>query len=361
MTAPDGLRSRSCAAALLQWYAGAARALPWRSRPDPYRVLLSELMLQQTRVQTALPHFERFVARWPTLESLAGASEADVVEQWAGLGYYRRARMLHRCARAAVELGGLPEDPASLRALPGIGPYTAGAVASIAFGLAEPAIDGNVERVLARLEAIEDDPKRAGRPAVERTARALLEHRPGEADPGALNQALMELGALVCLPRSPRCPECPVQDHCRAQQIGRVEALPVRRPRAAPVAISGSAGVLSRGGAVLLGRRRPEGLLGGLWEPPRVDATTDPAGVVELLGALGARARVRGVAGEVTHRFTHRLLTCTVYDVEGQGTDLRPARAYDRVAWVAAERAPGLSGLARKVLATAGTVGPCPR
>ena len=351
MSAPTA-DDRALVHALLDWYARVARPLPWRVDPTPYRVLLSEFMCQQTRVETALPYFERFLARWPRLEDLAAADEAEVVEAWAGLGYYRRARNLHRCARAAVARGGLPSDAEALQALPGIGPYTAGAVASIAWGRRVPLVDGNVERVLGRMLALGHDPRRSpGRRIVWDRARAL--HDANDGHPGDLNQALMELGATACAPRSPRCGDCPAAAWCRARALGRPEDHPPRAPRAAPREIEAVAGLLRAGDRVLLGRRRPGGLLGGLWEPIRADLDGDePRAALEAAFAeVGLRAAPHRDLGAVLHVFTHRRLTCRVWEVRGGG-EPRPGGPYDDVRFARPDEV-GLSGLASRLLEAA--------
>jgi A/G-specific adenine glycosylase len=212
--------------ALLDWYRANRRDLPWRATRDPYAIWISEAMLQQTRVETAIPYYERFLARFPDLQTLADADSDDVLGVWAGLGYYSRARNLHAAARIVVDehAGELPDDAEALRSLPGVGRYTAGAVASIAFDRPEPVVDGNVSRVFARLRGIRDDVRKAA------TVRRLWEEAAALVrgpHPGDLNQALMELGARVCTPRAPRCPVCPVAHHCEAQRGGDAEALPV--------------------------------------------------------------------------------------------------------------------------------------
>lgn len=337
---------------LVDWYRAEARDLPWRRDPTPYKVLLSELMLQQTRVETALPYFQRFLARWPALEDLAAAEEHEVVEAWAGLGYYRRARHLHQCARAAVAQGGLPADLSALRQLPGVGPYTAGAIGSIAFGLRVPLVDGNVERVLCRLDGLELDPRgKAGRAALWARAGALQAAHQGH--PGDLNQALMELGARLCTPRSPFCGRCPLRRGCVAREAGTAESLPRKAPRQPPTPCSGIAGLLHQGDRVLLGRRAPGGLLGGLWEPLRADVVDGETAVTRLTAtfrACGLEVEVGPTLGDVVHVFTHRRLTCALHPVALLEGDARPGGVYDRVRWVRTGEATGLSGLARKLL-----------
>lgn len=248
---------------LLAFYDARARDLPWRRDTDPYRVWVSEVMLQQTRVETVVPYYERWLERFPTLDALAEAPIDDVLHAWAGLGYYRRAHNLHRAARAVRERhhGELPEDPDALRDLPGIGDYTAGAIASIAFGRPEPAVDGNVRRVLSRLH----DLPGPGAAELRRLAAALVpEDRPGD-----FNQALMEFGATVCTPRAPRCEACPLAEHCRARAAGTQLERPLpKRSKPLPEDDVGTAVVVAPDGALLLVRRPDEGLLAGLWEFP---------------------------------------------------------------------------------------------
>lgn len=305
--------------ALTGWYRGEARSLPWRSEPTPYHVLLSELMCQQTRVETALPYFERFRTRWPTLEHLAAASEEEVLEAWAGLGYYSRARRLLEAARAAVARGGLPDEVDGLLALPGIGPYTAGAIASIAFGRPVEAVDGNVDRVLGRWHAV-DEPVDA--PAGKRRIRALAAalHADRSIVPGDLNQALMELGARVCKPRSPSCDLCPVRVGCAAAASGDPTAWPRKRPKKPARKITGVAGVLVGSEGPFLVRREGRGLLGGLWTPPVVldTAPDDREALVRSFAAAGVVLDQTAPLADVRHVFSHRDLTARVYMVRGR-------------------------------------------
>jgi len=342
---------------LVTWFEANARVLPWRSNPTPYAVLLSELMLQQTRVDTALPFFERFLHRWPDLRSLAAATEEEVVREWAGLGYYHRARNLHRAAQQCPN--GLPQTLKGLRELPGVGEYTAGAIASIAFGIPAPAIDGNVERVMSRARGLRSNPRTAaGRRQIHEEVTAILCHGP----PSTINQGLMELGALVCKPRRPLCKTCPWQEGCVVHHQGDPESLPIRAPRRPPKPIFGVAGILRRGDAVLLGRR-PPGLLGGMWEP--IGALTDPQDppIPELQAAFarcGLDVEVLEALGTVVHVFSHRRLTLRVFRVSEPQNGEPRAGEYTEVRAVALEphhlqrghRAPiALSALARKALA----------
>lgn len=339
---------------LLGWYESCRRDLPWRRTRDPYAIWVSEIMLQQTRVETVIPYYERFLSRFPDVVALADAAVDDVLALWSGLGYYRRARLLHRGAAAVASAGGVvPESREALLAVPGIGRYTAGAVASIAYGEPVGLVDGNVARVYARLFALEDDMRRpAGLRRVERLADELVAAR----DPGAWNQALMELGATVCTPRAPRCHACPVSASCRARAEGRAERLPVLTPKAAPVATRVQALVATHGDRVLLARRTPDRPFGGLWEPPSAEGTTKARAA--LAAGLGV-ARVRRV-GRVEHVLTHRRLTVDV--LRGELAPLPGALAapegYDAVRLVSAAELPGLgvATLARKVLAAAGVL-----
>jgi A/G-specific adenine glycosylase len=290
--------------ALLAHYDDHRRRLPWRGETDPYRILVSEVMLQQTRVETVVDYYDAWLERFPSLETLASADADAVLEAWEGLGYYRRARNLHRTARLVRERpdGSLPSNYEQLRGLPGIGEYTAGAVASIAFGQAVPAPDGNVRRVLARLF---DEPE--PRPAwVRDTAAALLDRQ----RPGDWNQALMELGATVCAPRGPRCDVCPVAKWCAARATGTQEARPApsarRQPRRSVFAVA----VLHHEGRVLLRRRPIEGLLGGMWAFPEMEVESAEEvgnGLDRLLDELGlAAAEVEPDSlPSCEHRFTH--------------------------------------------------------
>lgn len=304
-------------------------------------------MLQQTRVDTVRPYFERFLERFPTPLALAEAPEDQVLAAWSGLGYYRRARMLHAGARA-VGRRALPRTRDALLELPGIGPYTAGAIASIAFGERVGLVDGNVARVLARVFGIEDDMRKAGM----KKAAALAEQLVAPEDPGAWNQALMELGATVCAPRNPACDRCPIAGVCRARAEGRVNELPVLSERKKPLAQSMQALVATRGERVLLGRRPSDGLFGGLWEPPTVEGRS-PAKLAAALAVGPLRKK-----GRVVHVLSHRKLTIDVHVAELAG-DALPARAlaptYEALALVSPEEldARGVSTLTRKVLSAA--------
>jgi len=304
-------------AALLAWYFAHARAMPWRSlegQVDPYCVVVSELMLQQTRVDTVKDYFVRWLARWPDWPTLAAADLDEVLAQWTGLGYYNRARNLHRLAQVVVaDLGGrLPADADRLRALPGIGPYTAGAVASIAFGQPVALVDGNVARVLSRWSLVHEEARvGAGSKAVWALAQAALAAPgPARSTPGHWNQALMELGAMVCTPRAAGCGHCPVAAWCEAKAAGLQNEIPAVRVRPQIVAVAAWHAIVCDGrGQVLLGRRPDRGRWAGLWEPPGAEG---PGAADAVVGW----ARRHGIAldsplAPVIHVLTHRRYTAT--------------------------------------------------
>jgi A/G-specific adenine glycosylase len=345
---PARPRINSIRRKLLAWYDVEARDLPWRQTVDPYAIWVSEIMLQQTRVETVLSYYTRFLERFPTVQTLAEASMDDVLKAWEGLGYYRRAHNLHRAAKAMVEAhdGRVPESTTGLRALPGIGPYTAGAIASIAFGLDEPVLDGNVVRVLARLLRIPGDPLRsAARRKLRRTAEVLLPR--GEAS--RFNQALMDLGARVCLPRSPRCHACPVAGHCDAHHTGQEVLYPQKRARravphvdvVAGIVWEGSvdvvAGPLAPGARHLIAKRKEDDMLGGLWEFPggRVEEgeTFEQALVRELREELAIDVEVIGPFMHIDHAYTHFRVTLYVYHCRHAGGEPEAIECADW-AWV---------------------------
>ena len=312
-------------------------------------------MLQQTRVETVIPYYERFLARFPSVQALADAEPDDVTKLWSGLGYYSRARNLQAAARMVVDVfgGALPSEVAALRELPGVGRYTAGAVASIAFDRAAPIVDGNVARVLARLLDLRDDvstPRAQQRLWAEAAALAL------GPTPGDLNQALMELGALVCTPRAPKCLLCPLRELCRAFAAGDPEALPVKKKGAAPRKIEAAAGLIVRGGKLLAVRRPPEGLLGGLWDLPGGELVKREPAQAALERALREKLGLAlvGIAklGALQHQFTHRTLRLHVFRAEAKPGRIA-RREFDAHRWLthAAFAELGLSTLARKALA----------
>lgn len=317
---PPAVEDASLRRALLDFYDGQARDLPWRRSRDAYAIWVSEVMLQQTQVSVVLRYWTPFLARFPTLRDLAEAPLEAVLAQWRGLGYYARARNLHRAAQTMVERHGgrLPASTAALARLPGFGRYTVGAVASIAFGLAEPLVDGNVARVLSRLFLVEGPP---GAPARERALWALASRLVQGERPGDWNQALMELGATVCRVAQPTCLLCPVRTHCRALVLGRVDALPPPRepPHRRPLRLS--VAVARRRGRLLLGRRPARGLFGGLWELPAVevqDGATDEAAREAVADLLGPGTSVQASLGEVRRLLTHRALRLSLFGVEAR-------------------------------------------
>ena len=298
-------------AALLRWYDRAARVLPWRvgpaeraagQRPDPYRVWLSEVMLQQTTVAAVRDYFHRFTARWPDVQALAAAEDADVMAEWAGLGYYARARNLLACARAVAAKGAFPDTAEGLRALPGIGSYTSAAIAAIAFDRPETVVDGNVERVTARVFA-EETPLPRAKPVLARLAARLTPTR----RPGDFAQAMMDLGATVCTPRNPSCGACPLAGFCLAHARGLAADLPRKAPKKPKPTRRGIAYVAIRAdGAPLIETRPPRGLLGGMPGFPGTDWVDDPAPAPPL------PADWRRLEGTVRHTFTHFHLELTV-------------------------------------------------
>ncbi|MFN3690285.1 MAG: A/G-specific adenine glycosylase [Fimbriimonadales bacterium] len=284
--------------ALLDWFAVHRRPTPWRENPDPYRVWVSEVMLQQTQTATVVPYFERFIARFPDVWALANAPLEEVLRYWAGLGYYARARNLHRAAQMIAQNGGqLPTTVDRLRELPGVGAYTAGAIASIAFGQATPVVDGNVTRVLARLLWLKGDLKTA---AAQKQLWYLGEQLVDPLHPGAFNQAIMELGSTVCTPVQPRCGACPVSRFCAAYQRGQPTAVPEPSRRPPTHKVVDVSALIEREGRFLLAQRPTEGLWGGLWEFPR--ATRDGR---ETLETVATRAATRvGVIAEPSRILT---------------------------------------------------------
>ena len=330
---------------LLAWYSEKRRELPWRGLSDPYAVWVSEIMLQQTRVETVIPYYKRWMSRFPTIASLAEASQQEVLAAWEGLGYYSRARNLQRAAQVVMaEHGGeLPLDPHVLRKLPGIGRYTAGAIAAIAFGLDEPALDGNIRRVLARVFNVEL-PARS--PAGERRLWELvsLHLPPGKAS--EYNQALMDLGATVCTRSAPRCPDCPLAPGCQARLLGIQKERPVGQKKTAIPHHTITAAVIVRDGQVLITQRPQHSLLGGLWEFP--GGKTQPgeslAGCLrrEICEELGMAINVQEVFGVYNHAYTHFRVTvhafyCTLPNGDKpqplQVSDLRWVRPPDLVSF----------------------------
>jgi A/G-specific adenine glycosylase len=329
-------------ALLLAWYDRHRRKLPWRppagERADPYRVWLSEIMLQQTGVKTVGPYFEKFLARWPDIDALGRATLDDVLRMWAGLGYYSRARNLHACAVAVRrDLGGVfPDTEEGLRALPGIGPYTAAAIAAIAFDRRTMPVDGNIERVVSRLFAVEESLPKA-KPLIQQLATTLLDAGDGKSRAGDEKsragdeksragdsaQALMDLGSSICTPKKPACALCPLNDDCVSRALGDQETFPRKAAKKTGAQRRGAAFVVTRGDALLVRTRPEKGLLGGMTEVPGSDwlAAQDDKAALKQAPTLKGAARWHRKAGVVTHVFTHFPLELAVY------TATVPARA----------------------------------
>jgi A/G-specific adenine glycosylase len=351
--------------ALDEWYARHARRLPWRVAPedrgrgvlpDPYLVWLSEVMLQQTTIPHAAPYFDAFRVRWPGVGDLAKASWEDVSAAWAGLGYYSRARNLHACAQVVAQRGCFPQDRDGLLALPGVGPYTAAAIAAIAYDAPVAPVDGNIERVMSRVYAIGSDATDAGWRAAKKdiTARAqvLFDALPEGVKPGNIAQAMMDLGATVCTPRKPVCAICPLSKLCAARKAGEQELYPVKAAKKAQPVRYGSAFVAVGGDKVLLVRRPSRGLLGGMVMPP-----TGEWGDVALGGDDAMQGAPAGFkwekVGEVRHVFTHFALTLGVWRGEAGARDRVDGLKQDAL-WVDAEEAlASLPTVGRKAVAMA--------
>ncbi|MBQ9942143.1 MAG: A/G-specific adenine glycosylase [Christensenellaceae bacterium] len=326
------------AEALLGWYAHAARKLPWRENIDPYRTWISEIMLQQTRVEAGIGYYLRFIEALPDAASLAAAEEETVLKLWEGLGYYSRARNLHKAAKIIVgEHGGrMPADFAAVRALPGIGDYTAGAICSIAFGMAVPAVDGNVLRVLSRLLASRED---IAKPAVKKQFEDLLRpvipnHRPGD-----FTQALMELGALICTPKSPSCADCPVRELCLAHREGCACELPVKTPPKGRKVQKRTVFVLTHNHSLALCRRPEKGLLAGMWELPCAEGQLDKKQAQTWLAERGICVNKLTPLGEARHVFSHLEWEMTGFLAEVEHPDGPTEWAYEPWRDIRRERA----------------------
>jgi A/G-specific adenine glycosylase len=333
---PSAARIAGVRDALIEWYAEYRRDLPWRRTGDPYAVWVSEIMLQQTRVAAAIPYFRRWMQQFPTVAALAEAALDDVLKLWEGLGYYSRARNLHRAARQIVRQHGgmLPDTAAGLQTLPGIGRYTAGAIASIAFGLDEPVLDGNVIRVLSRVFRIEADPRKAAtREELWSLARKLIP--PGQAS--ELNQAMMDLGATICLPRNPLCESCPLGRRCHARRAGLQNDLPRKAPRQKTPHYTIAAAVVRKRGRVLIDRRPEDGLLGGLWEFPggkqQHGETPAETAAREVREEVGIRIDVGEEIAVVNHAYSHFRITLHAFEANWVSGRARAIHC-DAVRWV---------------------------
>ncbi len=346
MSTPHTAISRAIGRALLGWYGKHKRDLPWRRSLDPYAVWVSEMMLQQTQVATVIPYFERWMTRFPDVAALARADEGDVLHAWQGLGYYSRARNLKRAAEEIVKLhaGRVPDSVLDLRALPGIGPYSAGAIASIAYGRAEPLVDGNVVRVLARLFARRGDPTRAPlKTQLWDIARTLV---PNEA-PGDFNQALMELGATVCTPRNARCDACPLAAHCAAKAQDLVDILPELPMREKPTQVHMVAGVVLRAQRALVLKLAADApRWAGMWLFPNTEVarpeTPEAAVQRAIASSVGLRGKPTGIVCVVRHTVTRFRITLDAYRVTCDN-GAAEARSVADIAW---KKPSELAGLA---------------
>lgn len=303
---------------LLDWYERNKRDLPWRKDKDPYKVWVSEIMLQQTRVDTVIPYFNHFMEKFPTVYDLANADEQDVLIAWEGLGYYSRARNLHHAVREVVSEyhGEVPDTPEALGKLKGIGPYTRGAILSIAFDQPEPAIDGNVMRVLSRVLKIDDDIRQN---RVRKYFESIVREMISEDDPSSFNQAIMELGALVCTPKSPQCMLCPVNDYCRAFAEGLEEELPIKskakKQRRIPYV---SLLIINDEGKVMIEQRPADGLLANMWQFPMVPIAEIGLEHIKsyIHGEYGIHIHLKQHRGKIKHVFSHIIWEIAVYDAE---------------------------------------------
>jgi len=301
---------------LVRWYLKHKRKMPWRETQDPYRIWLSEVMLQQTQVQTVIPYYHRFLERFPTVQDLARGDLQDILKMWEGLGYYARARNFHRAAGVITnDYGGqVPEDWEAFIALPGVGEYTAAAVQSLAFGQPHAVVDGNVKRVLARLFAVEEP---VNKPKTYKQLKDIAGTLLDRKQPGNFNQAIMELGALICKPAKPLCDHCPVQKDCISFQFDRVDEFPKKEKRKPVPKLNMVAGVIRKKGRFLITRRKPEGLLGGLWEFPGgelVEGETDAAGCIRIIHEkTGLKVNIDNHLARVNHAYTHFKITLEVF------------------------------------------------
>jgi len=342
--AEDAIRS-----ALLAWFRRNARSLPWRKSRDPYAIWVSEVMLQQTQVATVIPYYQRFLEAFPTVADLARAPLERVLQLWSGLGYYRRARYLHQAAKELVRsfAGAFPQDYEQVRSLPGIGDYTARAVLSIAFGLPYTLLDGNVARVLSRLAALRGNLHQRGfRRAVEAQLERLLSHR----SPGNFNQSLMELGQTLCLPRAPRCADCPVRSWCRGYRSGRPQLYPQPRPRRAAESRYLAAAILQRGRRVAMERGLGDGLLDDLWNFPSAFGPSRAEALASLrhkLAGFGSPSlALRDSIAELHHGITYRSIRVHAYPAEISNP---PRKRGLRWLPISSLRQAAISQLARKI------------
>ncbi|WP_210367401.1 A/G-specific adenine glycosylase [Bacillus sp. REN3] len=318
MTTVSSINIKSFQDDLISWFSAEQRELPWRQDKDPYKVWVSEIMLQQTRVDTVIPYFTRFLEKFPTIDALAEADEDKVLKAWEGLGYYSRVRNLQAAVREVQEKygGKVPDTPKEISSLKGVGPYTAGAILSIAYGKPEPAVDGNVMRVLSRILLIwEDIAKPSSRKVFEQAVREIISHE----NPSYFNQAMMELGALICTPTSPSCLLCPVMDHCNAFHEGVQDQLPVKTKKKKQRNVQLAAGVFTNEEGKILIRKRPgTGLLANLWEFPSVELSLGFRRQRDELAEhfeehYGIRPKVGDSIGQIDHVFSHLVWNIQAY------------------------------------------------
>lgn len=346
-------------ALLHRWYLQFRRTLPWRSNPKPYNVWISEIMLQQTQVITVIPYFEKFIRRFPNFKALAEADESDVLAHWSGLGYYSRARNLHKAAKLVVEQygGELPNYLEEIKKLPGIGPYTAGAILSIAYNLPFPILDGNVRRVLGRFFLEADQPA-----LWERSAEIIEASHADGLPPSDINQAMMEIGALVCLPANPSCLLCPLEKSCLASKKGLQAAFPPAKKRLETVQKHFSLFVITREGIKtgepefwVRKRGADQRWFQGLWEFPMIETGAEtvenPAALKKLARKIGASARIDGKLGSITHTVTHHKLNISVY--KGGAAGVFPSKNPQETRWLTRPQLAGISSssILRKALA----------
>lgn len=329
------------AAALTEWYQTSHRDLPWRNTKDAYKIWLSEIMLQQTQVKTVLDYYRRFLERYPSIQSLASATDDDVLKQWEGLGYYARCRNLHKTARLISEKyhGEFPQTLEDVEALPGIGRSTAGAILTFAYGQKHPLLDGNVKRVLSRIFDVDTDIQQAGTTRVMwEYSTALLEE---SEDPYTYNQAIMELGATLCTPQNPRCLLCPVKTFCSAAAKGTQQERPVKERKPATPHYTIGVGVIWNNGQVLIQKRPPEGLLGGLWEFPggkqKENESISETVYREIEEELVIQVRVRNLITTVRHAYTHFKITLHAFHCDYVSGEPQP-KACETWQWVSPEK-----------------------